>query len=137
MLALMQEISPKGFQSDSQVFRFSLPRGADGQDLHEVFVYMKKRGTVEKLPQNQIVWTEPQAPAACLLYKLDCALITEKKLLVLYLGHIQWEKCVSLMFSSQDEITANFPTAFSLVLKALQTIIKGRTFYFIKGRILG
>lgn len=72
MLALMQEISPKGFQSDSQIFRFSLPRGADGQDLHDVFVYMKKRGTVEKLPQNQIVWTEPQAPTACLLYKLDC-----------------------------------------------------------------
>lgn len=34
---------------------------------------MKKRGTVEKSPQNQIVWREPQAPTACLLYKLDCA----------------------------------------------------------------
>ena len=66
-----------------------------------VRIYMRYLYTWKKKGNSwKITWKPDRMDTASGFYSWIVHAITEKKVTVFYLGHIQWEKCISLIFSS-------------------------------------
>lgn len=113
-------------------FRFSFPR-----DLHVVFIYMKMGKQLKKSPESQII---DIASGSYSVFAVRNGLRTyyrEYSNSVLPQPYSLGKFIPLMILSSQNEITATYPTNCWLVLKALWTIIKGNTLYFITEKTLG